>query len=161
MNVTVIKRPIYLYITRLGSSSVEVRRSTSTQLILYVYRQGPEGRPGGLVTKTAGTALGGHRLVVIGDEGKAIYADPSIISHGHRVLGMTTGAAAEGGDVTIMSVGELTEPSWSWLPEKPVFLGASGVPTQTVPTSGVLVQIGFATAPTKLYIAIKQPFILS
>lgn len=130
---------------------------------LDVAEQGPPG-PQGIPGPTGGTALqypagmalGGHRMIVLDDTGLAIYADNSIPAHAGKVLGMTTGAANPGELATIQTGGELTEPSWSWLLNQPIYLGANGLLTQTPPVTGFSLIVGFPITATKAYISIKQ-----
>ncbi len=117
-------------------------------------------REGIIVQKTAGVALGGHRAVVLDATAKVIYADQSNLDHANKVLGITTGAAALNALAIIKTYGELTEPTWNWTLNQPVFLGANGLLTQTVPTSGFILIVGFPIEATKLFIEIKQPIII-
>lgn len=117
---------------------------------------GPAGPPGGggssvIVTGTAGVALSGHRAVVRQPDGSFVYADNTNPAHLALPIGITNGAAAAGDPVQVVMVGELTEPSWSWTPG-PVFLGAGGALTQTVPSAGFLAQLAAATAATAIYV---------
>lgn len=107
---------------------------------------GPAGPVGGFVTRTAGEALGGHRAVVIGADGKAYLALP-VEPQAMAVFGVTTGAAMAGASVTIQCAGPMTEPTWTWAPG-PVWLGADGVPVQVLPVSGALVQVGVGGGDT-------------
>jgi hypothetical protein len=128
--------------------------------VVEVAPQGIPGRDGSaLVNRTAAIVLGGHRAVVLDNSELAIYADSSITSHANKVLGLTTGAASSGAIAAIATYGEFTEPSWSWTPGAPIFLGTNGLITQTAPTSGFLLILGFAIATTKIFIDIKQPII--
>ncbi|MDP2786260.1 MAG: hypothetical protein Q8O38_16955 [Sulfurimicrobium sp.] len=121
---------------------------------------GPQGIPGptggSALQYLAGIALGGHRMVVLDDAGLAIYADKSIPAHAGKVLGMTTGAANPGELATIQTGGEMTEPSWSWLLNQPIYLGANGLLTQTPPVTGISLIVGFPITATKVFISIKQ-----
>jgi hypothetical protein len=121
---------------------------------------GPAGPPGSgeggaavVVTGTAGTALSGHRAVVRNTSGAWVYADNQTAGHIGLPIGITTGAAASGDPVSVVMVGELTEPSWSWTPG-PIFLGAAGALTQSVPTSPALfvAQIAAATSGTTVFV---------
>lgn len=112
---------------------------------------GPAGPVGGLVTRVAGEALGGHRAVTIGMDGKAYLASP-VEPQAMAVFGVTTGAAAMGAPVVIQCAGPITEPSWSWTPG-PVWLGMDGVPTQLLPGAGALVQLGTAGGADMLTLA--------
>lgn len=121
---------------------------------------GPAGPSAGGLVLTAAGALGGHRLVVAEGAGLAGYADSGNPAHVGKLLGMTAGAAADGAPVTIIQVGEIVEPSWNWNPG-PVYLGISGVPTQTRPSSGFLQEIGVATGATRLVMDLKMPIKLT
>lgn len=119
--------------------------------------QGPPGPPGsGTVTITAGKNLSGHRIVAANAAGQAIYADKDLPATWQRILGMTTGAAMAGDFATILPAGEIHEPSWTLDPALPVYLGNSGLLTQTLPTSGAIGQIGVALSATRLLIDIKN-----
>lgn len=111
---------------------------------------GPAGPVGGLVTCPAGEAIGGQRAVTIGPDGKAYRASPAGPG-ALAVFGLTAGAALAGAPVTIQCAGPMTEPSWTWTPG-PVWLGPDGVPTQVLPLSGALVEIGTAGGATTLNI---------
>jgi len=111
------------------------------------------------VTRTAGEALGGHRVVRQGTDGAAYYASNTSDSHKHAVLGVTIGAVNSGDTATIQSYGELTEPSWTWSPGLPIFLSTNGLLTQTAPTSGFVLILGTAQTATKMFIQIKTPIV--
>ena len=68
----------------------------------------PAASPAVAVTVTAGTALSGHKAVVMGSAG-AIYADAATPAHRGRVLGITTGAPLLAAPVVMPS----TRPRWS------------------------------------------------
>jgi len=121
---------------------------------------GPPGPPGGTALQyPAGTALGGHRMVVLNDLGQAVYADSSNPAHASKVLGITTGASSQGDTATIQSGGELTESSWAWTLDQPVFLGTSGLLTQTQPATGFSLVVGFPLSTTTLFVNIGEPLI--
>lgn len=126
---------------------------------------GPQGEvgPSGdapLLVATATTAIGGHRAVVLVGDGSqgAIYADQSIPDHAERFVGVTTGAADSGSPVTIQIGGEITEPSWNWIPGFPVYLSVQGLLTQTPPTTGFLQIIGISLSATRLSIQAQLAF---
>ena len=131
---------------------------------------GPQGIPGprgatgastNSVVYTAGQILSGHHMVVLDSNGKAIYADRTIPEHANKVIGMTTGAAMQDADADIQMIGELIEPSWSWILDTPIWLSVNGLLTQVVPTSGFSLIIGFPVSTTKLFIDIHEPIFLS
>ena len=134
--------------------------SEDTVVLTIAGSQGASGSDGSTdLQKTAGEALGGHRAVVLNGSGQAIYADRSTPSHAHKVLGITTGAASSGASVTIRTRGEMTEGSWAWTLDQPIFLSTSGLLTQTAPTSGFVARIGFPINATTIYIDIHQTIV--
>ena len=105
-----------------------------------------------ILMATAGDDLSGHRAVVVAD-GQAVYADPA---DGPWITGVTRHAAVAGDPIEVQVDGLMIEAGWSWSPG-PVWVGASGQLTQTVPTAGGLILIGRAVAPTKLLVDVQPP----
>lgn len=138
----------------------------STDIVAVSGAQGPQGIPGASSvenTVIAGVTLGGHRGVVLNAAGEAIYADSSTNTHSNKFFGVTTGAANVGTVVTVKIFGELTEPTWSWTPDQPIYLGNNGVLTQTVPispSSTFSLIIGVAVTATKIYINPMPPIFI-
>lgn len=99
---------------------------------------------------TAGEALGGHRAVVVQND-EAFYADATTLPHAGQVVGVTTHAASSGQSIEVQYAGEMEEPSWAFSPGA-VYIGPTGTLAQTRPTTGWVMNIGIATAPTKLSI---------
>jgi hypothetical protein len=106
--------------------------------------QGPPGPPGvsggGMVQLVTSTALSGHRLVVPRDDGKAEYADCATAAHISRPVWLTTGAWDSGVTATLVAQGIVTEPTWSWTPGQPIWLGLNGVLTQTIPGGALFIR---------------------
>ncbi len=151
---------------------IEIESVESIQTVdiehVEVGMQGPPGIPGiqgppgdtPLLTAIAGTAIGGHRAVVFDSEGTVIYADQSIQSHAERVLGISTGAANAATEVTIQTGGELTEPSWNWDLELPIYLGTNGLLTQALPTTGFIEQLAIPLSATSIKFISQTAFFL-
>ena len=122
---------------------------------------GPPGPAGGnVIALPAATALGGHRVVRSVGDGMCGYASVDNPLHGDDVLGVTLGAVVAGANANVQVAGEVTEPSWAWTPQEPVFLGANGVLTQEPPTetdAAFVLVVGFATSPTGLMLRIEGP----
>lgn len=98
-------------------------------------------------TITAGEALGGHRAVTAA----GLHATDATLD---LVIGITSGAAAQGDLAPYVEAGAMDEGSWSWTPGGPVFVGASGVLTQTEPV-GALKRIGTAVTATRLAVDLQ------
>ena len=126
--------------------------------ILEFQKQGPVGPPGiGVILAVAGINLSGHRIVYIAADGLAYYADKDSIGTVLNAVGLTTGAANQGTDAVILPIGKIDEPSWAWDVTKLVYLGNNGLLTQTIPDSGVILQIGIPLSATRLLVDIKIP----
>lgn len=106
----------------------------------------------------AGTVLSGHRAVY-SDGVTARYASSSDLSSAERCIGITTQAAAQGALVYVRRAGLLVEPTWSWA-AGPVWLALDGALTQTIPTTGVMLQVGMALDPTTLDVRVGTPVTL-
>jgi len=102
----------------------------------------------------AGENISGHRVVMTGASGKIWYASNASLDDANAILGITTGAIALGDTGPVKSSGDMTEPTWAWTPKKTLFLLTNGFMTQTPPTSGFLVKIGYAVAATRIFIDI-------
>lgn len=124
--------------------------------------QGPVGPFGGsALSYPAGEAIGGHRMVALNDSQQAMYADNTNLLHANKVLGMTTGAAAMGDMVSILTSGEMVEPSWAWALNKPIYIGSNGLLTQTPPVTGFSQIVGFPIAANKVFVSLREPLILN
>lgn len=126
--------------------------------------KGDKGEPGGtLIERPAAINLSGHRMVMLDGQGGATYASNTEQTHANRIVGMTTHAAVAGAPVALAIYGEITEPSWSWDADKPVYLGADGFLTQAPPAfpdAKFSVVVGFPISATTLFINIGIPITL-
>lgn len=145
---------------------VLVNAAGESHVVTTAAEQGPPGPPGpagssGAVNLPfiAGMTLSGHRAVRA-EAGEAVYADCTVLTDAQQVLGITLGAAMAGASVDVQASGEMVEPSWSWTPGLPVFLGVNGLLTQTPPAVGFQLIVAVAVSPTKIIVGIKQPIIL-
>lgn len=126
--------------------------------------KGEKGAPGGTeIERPAAINLSGHRMVMLDGQGGATYASSTEQTHANRIVGMTTHAAVAGANVALAVYGEITEPSWNWDADKPVYLGADGFLTQTppvAPEAKFSVVVGFPISATTLFINIGIPITL-
>jgi hypothetical protein len=104
-------------------------------------------------------AMSGHRIVVLNESQQAIYASNAVPAHATKILGMTTEAVISG-DIRIQNGGVLTEPSWTWTLDIPIWLGVDGLMTQTAPVSGFSLIVGFPISSTSMFIDIREPIFL-
>ena len=123
--------------------------------------QGPQGPPGASTTFVyilAAENLGGNRVVSTNSLGKLVY--PDLTQLDQTVIGITTGSASADTLAEVQISGLQVEPSWSWLPNLPIFVGASGTLTQTVPATNTVLQIARPVTQTKIFIDLQQPIYL-
>lgn len=76
-------------------------------------------------------------------------------------LNTLIGLAKQSGNIAdVIAVSEdeyMTNTSWAWQPDKPVFLGIDGTLTQSLIGVVFVQQVGVALTPTKIVIRISQP----
>lgn len=129
--------------------------------------QGLPGAPGAAgdvsFVYPAASAISGHRIVTLDEQGKAIYASAAIAAHANRIVGMTMNAAAANDALNVKKFGEVTEPSWNWQLDLPVYLDADGFLTQMPPAAPAhkfSVVVGFPISATTLFINVGIPITL-
>lgn len=123
-----------------------------------VINTGRQGEPGesGITGCTAGEVLGGHRCVSMQDDERVYHTTSGNIP---TFAGIAVHAAIAGSFVKIRTSGKLTDPSFSFTPDLPVFCGADGILTQTEPVSGELLIVGQAVNTTTMLVNI-QPIVV-
>lgn len=125
---------------------------------------GIEGPSGALAFNyPAAYPISGHRAVMLNAAGELVYASAGVLANADRVLGVTLNAAAAGDVVKVQRSGEVTEPSWSWSPDSPIYLGLDGVLTQTPPAppgSRFSLVIGVPLSPTTVFLNVGFPIVL-
>jgi hypothetical protein len=89
--------------------------------------------------------------------GQAIRCSANNLTHLNTLIGIAKQTGNIGDVIAIAEDEFFTNTAWTWVPDKPVFLGANGTLTQS--TTGLLFvqQVGVALSPTKIVIRISQP----
>lgn len=123
---------------------------------------GPQGAPGtsGSIAQAypAQGPISGHRAVAVTAAGAVQHADAATPAHALRMAGISLNAAVDGGDVVVTASGPVIEPTWSWTPDQPVYLGLAGALIQSAPTSAAyLLVVGWAVSPTCLFVNPQPP----
>lgn len=147
-----------------GGVTINVTTPDPTVLVVVEDSRGPAGTPGaagdpgGTLHRNASGALSGHRLVWENPDSTISYADPTDLASAGRPVWLTTNAAADGGDVTVLTEGPFTEPTWSFTPGAALYLGPSGTLTETVPTwPSFLQRVATALTATAVYCDPQPP----
>lgn len=104
--------------------------------------------------------LGGHRVVRVSGPDRVATASCAEPAHAADVLGLTRAACAAGAPAEIASQGIVEEPSWSW-PCGPLYLGLDGLLTPTPPSSGFVLRVATALAPTRILLVDDEPYHLA
>jgi hypothetical protein len=138
----------YVEITNSNSESIETNISIDEYILAEnVGLPGKNGIPlSAAITLISDKALGGNRVIT----NTLHYADNTNISHLGNILGFSEGAVNIGENLTIKFSGELD--GFSSLTLAPIYLSTNGTITQTVPTSGFILQLGTAISSTKILI---------
>jgi len=111
--------------------------------------------------RTAGQVLSALR-VVYERSGRVYLLDPTdpFSQDVQFMLGITVSAAQEGEDVVIQRGGTIDQAGWTWS-EGLIFVGPAGLMTQTPPTVGWELVVGFAPEATRLNIDFDEPIKLA
>ena len=148
--------------TAIQVNQIEIVEASSGFEIIEAGKQGPAGPAGGEgISKIAGETLGGHRAVTTGPSSDVIiYADNTNPAHEASVFGITVGAATVGTATLVKTSGEIEEPGWAWTPQGAIYLSTNGILTQTPPTTGFCLALGYAVTSTKMLVNIGQAITL-
>lgn len=121
--------------------------------------QGRPGPAGGATFEVIAGANLTYPVIVAIVDGVAHVADPASVADMTSQLAVTTQAAAAGAPITVATQYEISEGAWSWTPGR-VFLAPSGGGlTQTLGTTGAILEVGRAVDATTIQFGI-QPAIL-
>lgn len=127
--------------------------------------RGPQGVPGpagGATIVTVGaTPLSGHSAVAADAAGLLIKADCTNPAHRGAVLGLLANAYSPGDQAVVQTAFTLEHAGWTWTPG-PVFVGAAGQLTQTLPVGAVFSQVvAHALSPTLVLVDVQPPITVS
>jgi len=73
------------------------------------------------------------------------------------VAGVATQGGIAGATISVVAYGPASDTGWSWTLGAPVFVGDGGSLTQTPPSTGVLLPIGFPISPTEIFVRPDSP----
>ncbi|MEJ5125865.1 hypothetical protein WH367_07375 [Comamonas sp. MYb21] len=143
-------------------SQVVVSEIELTEVLIAPGEQGPPGPPGPAggggdeyVTRTAGETISANRVLY--DQGGFVYPlSQDDAENIFAILGLSVSAGQTGAQISVQRSGTVTDSGWSWAYGR-VYLGANGQLTQTPPTSGFSVLIGFAATATSINLSINDP----
>ena len=109
--------------------------------------------------RTAAGPLSSRRAVTVAGDGRVAYPDRTVDADAARFLGiLVTSASAADDPVTVRRRGTITEAGWAWTPG-PVWVGDTGLLTQTPSSTGWLLQVGTAVNATTIDIEPEPPIL--
>jgi hypothetical protein len=107
-------------------------------------------------TFTAGQTIAKYQVVYERTTGTAAVADNT--SAPTAILGFALNAASVGQSVSVAQDGDtVTNPTWSFTPMGAVYLSSTGSVTQTKPSSGSVVPLGYAVGTNSVLVLIQPP----
>lgn len=107
-------------------------------------------------TYPAGSSVSGG-MVVMFSGNTVVPFDPSVDTNYTQIVGISNNGATIGNPVTVIMEGLLTSPGAFVV--GPYYAGSGGTLTQSVPTTGILVEVGNATDANTLIVRVRQPII--
>jgi hypothetical protein len=114
---------------------------------------------GQLTSKPAGEDLGQGKIVAVSGN-TFVLADNDVIAHVNAIVGITLSATLTGNTAQVLQIGKVTNNTWSWTPDQPLFVGSNGDMTQTPPATGFVQVVGVAVTATEINFEIKTPVVL-
>lgn len=161
ITATIIKKPVTVTVKKQDAISIKmIQRGLSGE-------KGEAGDAAAANTTnayTAGENLSALKLVCIDTtSGELFLADSVDVGTSYTVIGMTLNAVNAGEQPNILFEGPYIDSGWSWnmASDVSLFLGANGLITQTPPTSGYLLRVGFATSSQSIFLHLSEPVILT
>lgn len=118
-------------------------------------RPGPAGETAGDTLERDVGAVISALMMVYEQDGLVYPADRMQVSV-YQLLGVTLTGASPPGKVRVRRQGVVDDSSWNWL-LGPVWLGSAGGLTQTPPTEGFNVVVGYAVGPHRLIVGPHPP----
>lgn len=127
-------------------------------------KTGPRGRDGDSVgdarqsiTKVASENISAIRAVHLVSDTEVALSD-YLITNKQRVIGVSKTASLAGGLIEIVTEGILQDAAFaSFQINEAIFVGASGLITQTRPTTGVMLEIGYYIGNNQIKVHIQRP----
>lgn len=145
-----------LELTLLEDLGVSPKNPMYKSLVTYVL--GKVGEAGAIADfYVAGETLSALRVVRFDPvSGKVFYASSSSLNDMFKIVGVTATAANFNENVKVITAGYLTDQSWNWSLDKPIFFGANGQLTQT-PGSEFIQAIAMPMKSDRILVSIESP----
>ena len=116
----------------------------------------PAGAKAFPIPLIAAAAVFGRRTLMVGPNGGVVHSDPTSLNY--SFAGFANQSVASGAALTADFAGIVDNTGdWTWTPGAALYVGALGILTHTVPTTGVLHRLAVALSPTSILIVNETP----
>jgi hypothetical protein len=97
-----------------------------------------------------------YKVVAIDANSETILASALELSQANKVVGILDA------NTETVTLGTLTNPSWTWTPDQTLYLGSNGeiVTSSTIDGAQFSLKIGYALSATKVFVKIGTPVVL-
>lgn len=112
------------------------------------------------ITVVAGENISAKKAVVFNSSGKVIKADCSTLEHLNRVVGWTDTSVITDSEVDVIFDGKITNSTWGWNVELPLFLSEAGEITQVSPETGFVQIVAYPVTTNTIIPCFMQGVIL-
>lgn len=113
------------------------------------------------ITLTTGVPIFAGQAVVTGVDGKLYPATHAAVGTGAKILGISETSSGANTAARVRQFGDIVHSGWLFDPTKPVFVTSEGFLTQTIPTSGYQIKVGYAISYDKIAIQLEPPIKLA
>jgi len=114
----------------------------------------------GELSGPAAVALSALRVVTTDATGDLVYADSSDTTQANKTVALTLQAFAQDDTAVGLVSAIVIDAGWNWDTELPIFVGSTGLLTQTAPTAGYLRQVATPISATSLYFEPQEAILL-
>ncbi|QFR56732.1 hypothetical protein CPT_Mendera_206 [Stenotrophomonas phage Mendera] len=112
-----------------------------------------------IITRKAATNLSALKIVSEGINGVSPL-NPQLAVDAMGLVGITLESGYPGQEIKIQAGGSLEDPFWNWS-QGLIFAAANGGLTQTPPTTGWEIVVGFSPKPTQINLQFDEPILLA
>ena len=111
-------------------------------------------------TRTCGQTISALKLVTSDTDNRIIYAESGDTFEKSQVLGLALDAGAEDDLISVRAFGLVADPFFAFAAGVNLYLGASGVITDTPPSTGFRVLVGKSLGIGEVFIDVSETIIL-
>lgn len=111
----------------------------------------------------AAATLAQYRALALAADGRVRQIDPTDPNDAFLLVGIALNGGDENDDIAVVTHGIIDNSSWTFTSGDPIFVGAAGELTQTVPTSSSFAFLSVIATPvtaTRIFVNFHQPIFL-